>query len=316
MIRRLLLFASGLRWIRLIITRYTATRAFAWRFIAGESATTALHAVRDLQKRNISATLDLLGESVHDADEAHASTTQYLALLDNIRRSGAPSHISLMLTQLGLDVDEQRCRDNLELILKRAAEQDTFVRFDMEGSAYTQRTLDLYRSLRPCYDNCGVVIQSYLYRSEQDVEDLIALGARVRLCKGAYLEPPDIAFQRKGDVDASYARLMKRLLSEGAYPAIATHDPQMIAQAQAFVRERDIPNSAWEFQMLYGIRRDMQERLAAEGYNVRCYIPFGAEWYPYAMRRLAERPANVMFLIRNVLRERRPRRMPPPTNDH
>jgi proline dehydrogenase len=305
MLRRLLLFGSNQRWMRRLITRYRATRSFAWRFVAGESAETALEAVRELRGRGVQSTLDLLGESVTDARAAEASAEEYLALLDYIQRSGVPSHISLKLTQLGLDVDEELCRRNLRRILGRAAEYGTFVRFDMESSAYTQRTLDMYRSLRPEFSNFGVVIQSYLYRSAQDVEDLIAEGARVRLCKGAYLEPAEVAYQRKADVDASYVRLMERLLSDGNYPAIATHDPAMIAHAREYVRRRNIPNSAWEFQMLYGVRRDLQERLAAEGYNMRCYIPFGTEWYPYFMRRLAERPANLAFLLRNVLRERR-----------
>jgi proline dehydrogenase len=306
MTRRILLFAADLHWMHMLITRYRASRSFAWRFIAGESSKTALRAAHDLHERGITATLDLLGESVHDAEQAHTATAQYLALLDDIRRSGTRSHVSLKLTQLGMDVDERLCQDNLELILTRAAAQDTFVRIDMEGSAYTQRTLDLFRSVHPRFENCGVVIQSYLYRSERDVEDLICRGARVRLCKGAYLEPAEIAYQRKGDVDASYARLMRRLLSEGNYPAIATHDPRMIDLALEYTQEHGIPNSSWEFQMLYGIRRDKQEKLAAAGYNVRCYIPFGTEWYAYVMRRMAERPANIMFLLRNVLREARP----------
>ncbi len=303
MFRRLFLYLSNQRWLRMLITRYAITRAFAWRFVAGEDASTAIKAVGDLRKGGVMSTLDLLGESVYDERAARASTDDYLDLLDRIKQSGIPSHISLKLTQLGLDIDEALCRENVERILTKAAEQGSFVRFDMESSEYTQRTLDMYRSLRDRYDNFGVVIQSYLRRSEQDIEDLIAIGARVRLCKGAYLEPADVAFQKKSEVDASYVRLMERLLSEGNYPAIATHDPAMIAHARRYVREHGIPNSAWEFQMLYGVRRDLQERLAAEGYNVRCYIPFGTEWYPYLMRRLAERPANLSFLLRNILRE-------------
>jgi proline dehydrogenase len=303
-LRRLLLFAADRRWMRRLITRYPLSRAVAWRFVAGETADTALRAVGRLRERGVMSTLDLLGESVDDAATAAASTERYLALLEHIRRSGLPSHISIKLTQLGLDLGEEVCRSNLERILRRAGELGIFVRFDMESSAYTQRTLDLYRAVRPAHPECGVVIQSYLLRSARDVEDLIALGARVRLCKGAYLEPADVAYQRKADVDASYLRLMERLLSEGNYPAIATHDPAMIAHARAFTRTRNIPAAAWEFQMLYGVRRDLQESLAAQGYNVRCYIPFGTEWYPYLMRRLAERPANLAFILRNVLRER------------
>lgn len=290
--------------MRTLITRYRATRDFAWRFVAGESSTTALQAVRELRDRGVMATLDLLGESVGDAGAAVTSTQQYIDLLKEIRRSGVESHISIKLTQLGLDVDEDLCIENLRRLLSQAAEYGIFVRFDMESSPYTQRTLDIFRRLHPDYPDCGVVIQSYLYRSAQDVEDLIAMGARVRLCKGAYLEPPDVAYQRKADVDANYIRLMERLLAEGNYPAIATHDPAMLRHAQQYVRQHNLPNSAWEFQMLYGVRRDLQEALAAEGYNMRCYIPFGTEWYPYFMRRLAERPANLAFIVRNILRER------------
>lgn len=307
MVRRLLLYLSTLRWMRRLITRYPLTRAFAWRFVAGESVDTALAAVRELRASGILSTLDLLGESVTDRAAAQRTTDAYLDLLDEIHRRSIESHISLKLTQLGLDVDEEFCRENLARILERAQQYCIFVRFDMESSAYTQRTLDMYRTLRGRFDNCGVVIQSYLYRSEQDVQNLIETGARVRLCKGAYLEPPDVAFPRKADVDASYIRLMEMLLSEGNYPAIATHDPVMIARAREYIRRRNIPLSAFEFQMLYGVRRDLQESLAVEGYNVRCYVPFGTEWYPYMMRRLAERPANIMFLLRNVLRESRGR---------
>lgn len=306
MTRRLLLYLSTLRWMRRLITRYPLTRAFAWRFVAGESVDSALAAVRELRASRILSTLDLLGESVTDRAAALRTLDAYLDLLDRIHRSGIESHISLKLTQLGLDVDEGFCHQNLSRILERAQSYGVFVRFDMESSAYTQRTLDMYRSLRERFDNCGVVIQSYLYCSYDDVRDLVAMGARVRLCKGAYLEPPDVAYQRKADVDANYVRLMKMLLSEGSYPAIATHDPAMIAHAQEYIRARNIPLAAFEFQMLYGVRRDLQESLASQGYNVRCYVPFGTEWYPYMMRRLAERPANIMFLLRNVLREARP----------
>lgn len=307
MLRRPLLFLSDQRWARLLLTRYDAGRAVAWRFVAGEDAGTALEAVRELRGRGVSSTLDMLGESVRDAATAETSTEEYLRLVGRIEASGLPSHISVKLTQLGLDVGDDLCRGNVRRILAEAARIGTFVRFDMEASAYTERTLALYRSVRGEFDNCGVVIQSYLKRSAQDVEELIAMGARVRLCKGAYLEPPEVAYQQKAEVDASYVRLLERLLSEGNYPAIATHDPAMIEHARRYVRRRGIPNAAWEFQLLYGVRRDLQERLAAQGYNVRCYIPFGTEWYPYFTRRLAERPANLSFILRNILREGRHR---------
>ena len=305
MIRRLLLFLSNRRWLRPLITRYPFSRSFAWRFIAGETSDTALAAVAALRRKGVASTLDLLGESVSDERAARRSAEDYLALLDEIHARGLESHVSLKLTQMGLDLDEAVCRANLVAILERAREYGVFVRIDMEGSAHTQRTLYMFTDLRREYEGCGVVVQSYLYRTAQDVEDLIAVGARVRLCKGAYLEPEDRAYQNKGDVDASYKRLTERLLDDGVYPAIATHDPAMIAHARAYVQESNIPLDRFEFQMLYGIRRDLQESLAAEGYNVRCYIPFGAEWYPYFMRRLAERPANLMFVLRNLMREGR-----------
>ncbi|MDQ3855217.1 MAG: proline dehydrogenase family protein [Chloroflexota bacterium] len=260
------------------------------------------------------AILDLLGESVTDAETARSSAESYLRLLEEIRQRNVESHVSLKLTQLGMDVDEELCSENVERIIRRACDYGIFVRIDMESSAYTQRTLDLFRDLRRRYDNCGVVIQSYLYRSAQDVEDLIAMRARVRLCKGAYLEPPEVAYQTKGEVDANFKRLAERLLAEGNYPALATHDPAMIEHARKYAAVHKIPPSRFEFQMLYGVRRDLQESLAAEGYNVRCYIPFGTEWYPYFMRRLAERPANIMFVLRNLIRERRPQRAAPSTS--
>lgn len=307
MMRRLLLFLSTQHWMRVLLTRYRASRAFAWRFVAGETNDSALRAVRALRGKGISSTLDLLGESVSDAATARQSTEEILKLLDRIKLSGIPSHVSLKLTQLGIDIDQSLCCDNLERVLSRASGCDIFIRIDMESSAYTQRTLDIYRSLREKYDkdDFGVVMQSSLYRSVQDTQDLIEMGARVRLTKGAYLEPADVAFQKKSDVDANYIRLMEMLLSGGNYPAIATHDPAMIAHARRYAQKQNIPLRSFEFQMLYGVRRDLQENLAAQGYSVRCYVPFGTEWYPYFMRRLAERPANVMFILRNVVQERR-----------
>ncbi len=302
-LRRLLLYLSNQDRLHRLIARYRVSRAFAWRFVAGESDESALKAVAELRTKGIMATLDVLGESVTDADAARASADAYVKLIDDIEHSGIPSHVSLKLTQMGLDIDQGLCRENVERIVARGAECDVFVRIDMESSQYTQRTLDLFYTLYGTYSNVGVVIQSYLYRSRQDAEGLIGAGARVRLCKGAYLEPPEVAYQKKVDVDANFIRLMEKLLAEGNYPAIATHDPAMIRHAKRYTARHSIPRSAYEFQMLYGVRRDLQEQLAAEGYNMRCYVPFGTEWYPYFMRRLAERPANVMFVLRNLARE-------------
>lgn len=306
--RRLLLYLASRSWMRQMVSRYKLSRNFAWRFVAGEDTQAALEAVRELGSRGILSTLDLLGESVHEQAEAERAANAYLQLLDDIRESGEESYISIKLTQLGLDIDTELCVRNLRPILDKARTYSTFVRFDMEGSKYTQQTLDIFYRLHEEYDDhCGVVIQSYLYRSLDDVEKLNAIGGRVRLCKGAYLEPSDIAYQSKDDVDANYLRLMERLLLHGRCPAIATHDVVMINHARRFTQSHGIPKSAFEFQMLYGVRRDLQERLAAEGYRIRCYIPFGTEWYPYFMRRLAERPANLMFVMRNLVAENRKR---------
>jgi proline dehydrogenase len=239
-----------------------------------------------------------------------AARDQYLRMLDRMAASGAEVNVSVKLTQMGLDIAEELCLANMTAILERAAALQGFVRLDMEGSAYTQRTLDFFR--HRLFDrfgaHCGVVIQSMLRRSEQDIEDLIAIKARVRLCKGAYLEPPTVAFPDKADVDQNYVRLMERLLDAGNYPGLATHDEAIIAHAREFVRRQGIGTDRFEFQMLYGVRRDLQERLRQAGFRLRVYIPFGTQWYPYLMRRLAERPANIAFLFGNILRESVPGR--------
>lgn len=276
----------------------------ARRFVAGERPDEALEAVRRLNAAGLSATLDFLGEGVTTPELAEASGGAYAGILDAIRESGVQSHLSLKLTQLGLDVDEALCRGILRRILDRAP--GTFVRIDMEGSAYTERTLRLFDALwTEGYRNVGVVIQAYLRRSARDVERLIALGARVRLVKGAYAEPPSAAFPHKADVDRNFARLAEQLLSRGTYPAIATHDERLIEEAIRFAAAHHVTPDRFEFQLLYGVRRDLQTRLAQRGYRVRIYVPFGEEWYPYFMRRLAERPANVLFVVRSVVQERR-----------
>jgi len=279
-------------------------RSFARRFIAGESIDEAIDAARAIQARNLLLTLDLLGESVSTLDQADAATREYLRVIDAIVRSGIERNISLKLTQLGLDVDKASAVDNLRKILERAEPAGFFVRIDMENSPYADVTLEIFETLwRHGYRQMGIVLQSALRRSEQDLQRMNALGARVRLVKGAYKEPKSVAYQKKSEVDAAYVRMMKTLLLEGQYPAIATHDRPMIAIAQQFAREHAVPPDRFEFQMLYGIRRDVQTALVRDGYRVRVYIPYGREWFPYFMRRLGERPANVAFVVRGILGE-------------
>ena len=280
-------------------------RRFAARFVAGETVDSGVAALKELNAAGITASLDMLGESVHNAAEARAARDTYLDTLDRIQAARADANVSVKLTQMGFDIDEALCVENMRAIVGRAQVQDSFVRIDMEQSDYAERTLQLFkRTLYPEYGNAvGVVLQSYLRRTEQDVEQMIALGARVRLCKGAYQEPATVAYADKRDVDLSYVRSMERLMLGGNYPALATHDVRIIDRAKAFARDRGIGRARFEFQMLYGVRRDLQVRLRRDGYNVRVYVPFGTQWYPYLMRRLAERPANVAFLLGNVLRE-------------
>jgi proline dehydrogenase len=276
----------------------------AGRFVAGESVQAVIAPVQSLNAQGISATLDLLGESVRNVQEVAEVLATYLDLFRSIREHDMNANVSIKLTALGLDIDPELCYRNMERLLDVAG-SDRFVRIDMESSDYTQRTLDLFLRLwnSPAqYRNVGVVIQSYLHRSADDVEMLIALGARVRLCKGAYQEPETVAFPVKSDVDANYVRLLKRLLQDGNYPGIATHDEQMIAATRTFATEQAIGPDRFEFQMLYGIRRDLQTQLVKDGYRVRIYTPFGTHWYPYMMRRLAERPANLWFVLKNALR--------------
>lgn len=304
MFREALLFLSESNLFRRIARDFPFARSAARRFVAGESVDDAVEAARALNRAGMTVTLDYLGESVRSRDEARAAADVYLQLLDRIAAEKLDANVSLKLTQMGQDIDDEFLRENVGRVLDRARELDTFVRFDMESSAYTQRTLDFFRRIwDEGYRNAGVVIQAYLRRSEQDVRMLNALGARVRLCKGAYSEPPSVAFPDKRDVDQNFIRLMRLLLREGRYPGIATHDEAMIRATREFTREASIPSSAFEFQMLYGVRRDIQQRLVADGYNLRVYVPFGEAWYPYLMRRLAERPANVFFIANSVLRE-------------
>ena len=298
---------AGSRTLKSLASRYgmRGNGGFARRFIAGETVEEAIAAARVIERDGLAVTLDLLGESVATAAEADTATRAYLAVIDAIAASGVGRNISLKLTQLGLTVDRATCVDNLRRILDAATAHAFFVRIDMENSPYTAVTLGVFETMwQQEYRNAGVVLQSCLPRSEEDATRMNELGARVRLVKGAYKEPRAIAYQSKADVDAAFVRIMRALLADGTYPAIATHDPNMIDATRAFARERGIDPARFEFQMLYGIRRDLQASLRREGYGVRVYVPFGREWFPYFMRRLGERPANVGFVLRAILSER------------
>jgi len=304
--RALFLWMSRSIRLRRLITRIGFARRAALRFVAGETIDDAIAAIRTLNANGILATVDHLGENVETEADAHRAAQSYVDVLDRIGKEGVRSSASLKLTQFGLDIGDELCRENVAGVLRKAKAVGTRVRIDMESSDYTDRTLAVFRSLRREFDNVGIVIQSYLYRSKDDIAALCQEGASVRLCKGAYNEPPDKAFPKKADVDANYVALTRKLLSDEArargYAAIATHDPKMIDAAKAYVAEHTVPREQFEFQMLYGIRRDLQQQLAKEGYTMRVYVPYGAEWYPYFMRRLAERPANVWFILRNLFR--------------
>jgi proline dehydrogenase len=277
------------------------------RFVAGTEIADAIRATQAVNAAGMSVTVDNLGENVTNPDEARHSAQLYHQILDEIAARKLNANISLKLTHMGLDVDETLACDLVNGLVAQAARMQPpgFVRVDMEGSPYTQRTLDFVHELHRMQGNqnsVGTVIQAYLRRSESDIEKLLAEGIRIRLCKGAYKEPASIAFEKKADVDANYVRLAKVLMKSGIYHGLATHDENMIREAQAFATSEKISRDAFEFQMLYGIRRDLQQRLIREGWRLRVYIPFGTEWYPYFMRRLGERPANAIFIARNLLR--------------
>jgi len=292
--------------LKTLASRYgmAGPRAFARRFIAGETVEDAIEAVRQIQSHGLLSTLDYLGESVSSLAEAETATREYLRLIEAVDRAGIERNLSLKLTQLGLDVDRAICVDNLRKILTAAEQCGFFVRIDMESSAYTSATLDIFETVwKLGHRNAGVVLQSCLHRTEQDFERVNALGARIRLVKGAYREPKSVAYQLKSDVDAAYLKLTRRLLTEGVYPAIATHDEDVLDAVKRFAAERAISPDAYEFQMLYGIRRDLQHAFRDAGYRMRVYVPFGREWFPYFMRRLGERPANVAFVLRSLFKE-------------
>jgi proline dehydrogenase len=304
-LRGSLLYLSRRRGLQRFVTRRRITSSLAYRFVAGDRLDDAVRVVSDVNRRGWSASLDHLGENVTEEKAARSASDDYLAAFERIAAEKLDANVSVKLTQLGLDIAPELCQELLTRVLQRAQQLDNFVRVDMEGSAYTQRTLDLVLGLHERYPNCGVVLQSYLYRTLDDVVRANAAKVRVRLVKGAYDEPPAVAFARKADVDAKYEAEVRELLLNGVYPAIATHDDRLIEATKRFAREREIATDRFEFQMLYGIRRDLQDRLLREGYRIRIYVPYGTEWYPYLMRRLAERPANLLFIVRSLIRERR-----------
>ncbi len=305
MLRSALLYLSEQPQIFKFVRNNRVAKSFANRFVAGETLDTALAAVTRLNARGITASLDLLGESVHNEAEARAAGDAYVRMLDRIHQQKANTNVSVKLTAMGLDISEDLCVSIMHRILQRARDYESFVRIDMESSEYTQRTLDLFEQrLYPAYrEHVGIVLQSYLYRTFADVERAVQLKARVRICKGAYKEPETVAYPAKKDVDSNYVRCLHELMQKGNYPGIATHDEAIIREAKRFAKEKNIAPDRYEFQMLYGVRRDLQDKLVREGYRMRVYVPFGTQWYPYLMRRLAERPANVAFITGNVVKE-------------
>lgn len=307
MLRALFISLAENRSLRGIAERSSFGQKFSSRFVAGTQIADVLQATRKVNSLGCSVSVDNLGENVTNADEARSSAAIYHQLLDEIAAQKLNANISVKLTHMGLDVDPKLAHDQVSCLVSKAVGMNprNFVRVDMEGSPYTQRTLDFVHELHriPGNQGCvGAVIQAYMRRSQKDVEQLLAEGIRIRLCKGAYKEPPEIAFQKKSEVDANYVELMKTLLKSGVYHGLATHDENIINQARSFADREKIPRDSFEFQMLYGIRRDLQQSLVKNGWRMRVYIPFGTEWYPYLMRRLAERPANVFFIAKNLLR--------------
>src|SRR5215472_2315317 len=302
MLRSTLLKLSESKKFATWVTSNGSTRRMARRFVAGETLQEAIAAARQCNEAGMMASLDYLGENASTTSDAQRARDEYLEIFDTIAKEKLHANVSCKLTQLGLDINSDFCAGLMLSIVERAANFDNFLRVDMEGSAYTQRTVDLVKRVRERNPAVGTVIQAYLYRSEKDIAGLLTYGCRIRLCKGAYKEPEDVAYPKKADVDANYVRLMQMLLSSGFYHAIATHDPRMIAATIRHAASKQISKDDFEFQMLYGIRTDLQRQLVKDGYRVRIYIPFGNDWFPYFMRRLAERPANLGFMIRNFFR--------------
>ncbi len=303
MLRSMMLRLAGSERVTNLISQNGITKNLALRFVAGDTFDDAVPVVRNLNAQGMAVTLDALGENVSGESEAAASKDQYLSLLDGIVSAGIQSSISLKLTMLGLGISDDVCRSNLRPILERARDLGTFVRIDMEGSAYTRRTLDIFYEQQAEFgDHVGIVLQSSLYRTDRDIRTAIEKQTRVRLVKGAYAEPAAVAYPRKSSVDAAFRRQMEALLDDGSHVAIATHDEAIIEAARGYAMRMQIPNERFEFQMLYGVRKNLQEQLVHDGYTVRVYVPFGQHWYPYFMRRMAERPANLLFVMRSIAR--------------
>jgi proline dehydrogenase len=300
--RAFLLYLSRQHGLKGVFSKFPGFKQVTHRFIAGENIDDAIKAIQELNKLGITATFDHLGESTSSRQEAESDVREYLYVLDRIQATGVNSNVSVKLTQLGLDIDEDFCMLNTRKIVECAKRHGNFVRIDMEDSPKTDATLKIFRTLFQEFGNVGIVLQSYLYRTEKDIDDVLSLGARIRLCKGAYQEPESVAFPEKSEVDANFIRLMQKLLKSGIYHGIATHDDKMIAATREFAARENISKESFEFQMLYGIRRDLQLKLARDGFKVRTYVPYGEFWYPYFMRRLAERPANVWFVLKNLLK--------------
>ncbi len=299
----MLLYLSGRTWLRRWMENSPLSKKLTSRFVAGQTLRDGIRVLQALSRERIQGTLDFLGENVASLDDAARSKNAYLEAQDEIRHSGLRATVSIKLTQFGLDLSEAACVRNVTALLDRARDMNSRVEIDMESTAYTDRTLKIITGLQESHPGrVRAVIQAYLFRSEADVRMLSSLRIPIRLCKGAYLEPPTLAFARKADVDANYLKLMRILLTEGTEPAIASHDENVLRQVLTFIRERSIPPDRFEFQMLYGIRRDVQRELISRGFNLRLYVPYGDAWYPYFMRRLAERPANLLFLAKNLVR--------------
>ena len=302
MLKGTLLYLSRQKGIQNFMVKFGVTRRVVDRFVSGEEVEDGLNAVKRVNDEGAIATLDHLGEEVSEAAEAVAATEVYLDALDRINNRGVDTNVSAKPTQLGLKVDKELCEENFTRMIERAAKYNNFVRMDMEGSDCTQDTLDIFYRLRKKYDNVGIVIQTLLRRSEEDIDEILKVGGRIRLCKGAYKEPKEIAFPKRPEVDASFEKLMEKLLKSGIYHGMATHDEKLIEKTKQFAQRNDISKESFEFQLLYGIRTELARQLIKDGYNVRIYIPFGRQWYPYFMRRLAERPANLFFFLKNFFR--------------
>jgi len=302
--RSALIYLSRHEGLKDFAARFRLFKKLTTRFVAGETIDEAVAAIRELNADGCSASFDHLNESVANPAEAEAEVQEYLEILARIDETGINSNVSIKLTQFGLELDPELAYKNARAVVVEAAGRGNFVRVDMEASSVTQQTIDIFKRLRAEFElnDVGIVLQSYLRRTHKDAEELVKLPARIRICKGAYNEPPEVAFPNKKDTDENYIRVMQLLLSSGVYHGIATHDPKMIEATIDFAKRQGIGKEAFEFQMLYGVRRDLQRQLAKDGYNMRVYVPYGKHWYPYFMRRLAERPANIWFVLKNVLK--------------